>query len=56
MSFGPPNRALGPPKASTLIVVAEFPVRVISDVLSGRQPLPLCPRFQTYRCLTANNV
>jgi hypothetical protein len=31
MSFGPPNRALGPPKAGTLIVVAEFPVRVTSD-------------------------
>jgi hypothetical protein len=29
---------------------------VISDVLSARQPFPLCPRFQTYCCLAANDV
>ena len=29
---------------------------VISDVLSARQPFPLWPRFQTYRCLAANDV
>ncbi len=29
---------------------------VISDVLSVRQPFPLCPRFQTYCCLAANDV
>jgi hypothetical protein len=28
----------------------------ISNVLSARQPLPLFPRFQTYRCLAANDV
>ena len=41
MSFGPPSRALGPPKAGTLTVVAEFPVRVIGHVLSVRKPFPL---------------
>jgi hypothetical protein len=30
--------------------------RLISDVLSARQPLPLCPRFQTYCCFAANDV
>jgi len=29
---------------------------LISDVLSARQPLQLCPRFQTYCCLAANDV
>ena len=27
---------------------------VISDVLSTRLARPLCPQFQTYRCLAAN--
>ena len=31
-------------------------MRVINDVLSTRQQLPLCPRFQTYCCLPANDV
>jgi hypothetical protein len=29
---------------------------VIGDVLNARQELPLCPRFQTYWCLAANDV
>ena len=33
----------------------QCPTRVISDVLSARQPLPLCPRFQTYCCLAVRN-
>jgi hypothetical protein len=27
-----------------------------SDVLNVRQALPVCPRFQTYCCLAANDV
>ena len=30
--------------------------RLISDVLSARQPLPLCLRFQTCCYLAANDV
>src|SRR6185437_14334294 len=43
---------------SSLIVAMRIrlPEWVISDVLSARQPLPPCPRFQTYRCLAANEV
>jgi hypothetical protein len=30
--------------------------RLISDVLSTRPALPLCPQFRTYCCLAANDV
>ena len=39
---------------SGAILRQRSPIRVSSDVLSARQQLPLCPRFQTYRCLAAN--
>ena len=43
-------------KSVTCVGAAGCRLRVNSDVLSARQPIPLLPQFQTYCCLAADDV